>query len=568
MKTLIIVKHELYNILSNRKFMMSFVLQLIILFALIPTFSTFLASGDIKTAVPTMKEFVPIGIVDFSSRDDILKDALAKNEKLDLKDFDSFPHENLEKGEIASVLIIPRGYDEHSNYRLMLSLFIDQSNLKRWSVYDAVTEAIADASSAIRGIRESKLKTPIPEPIQLDKELLSPMTIDEKGGRFSSFFLAYLLPLVLFFPIFTSGGLVLDSIVGEKEGKTIEPLLASPITPSAIATGKFVAIFAFITAQCVVWLGLLNLLEIPIGNIWMVLLILVLINSAVIATAFTLGIYSDSIKEANISMMLIYVVLLVGLIVFLSMEYFNPIQAFEIIPFTAISRLVVGKGVSSLAIAFVVLALSAYSFSLLMLCVKLLDRDDIVFGPRPPLFHLMNDFTEWLLLRFEAVSVGISVVSFGFASVSVVLSIILEVSLGMVIFFLFGYSFFSLYAITVIFALIEEFLKPLGVYSVANRRPDSVTPLSGFFYGGLSGVGFSLFENIFLGALILFTFPSRVLQTLTYRIGTILLVHAASSGIVGLGINRLTKGDRHTFVSYLLVATAIHAGYNLILVMR
>jgi len=568
LKTLFLIKHELSGIFSNKKFMAGFVLQLLLLMAIVPTFSSFLATGDIKTATPTMNSFVPIGVVDNSPGNTVLLETLQNNKKLEIKYFDAYPSENLQRGEISSVLTIPADYDERSDNQLIVSLIIDQANLKRESVFDAISKSVGDASSKIRQIRESRLQAAVIEPIKLKKELLNPVMIENKGGRFSSFFLGYLIPLVLFFPLFTSGNLIVDMVVGEKERKTFESLLTSPIDAKDIAIGKFGAVFIFISIQTILWLALLRLQKIPIANLGSVVTVLLSVNAAIIITAIVLSIYSITVKEANISMMLLYVVLFVGLIVSLSMEYFNPIPAFDILPFINISRLVVGKSVNPLTTLFLVLSLLLYTFVVLIMAVKLIERDDVVFGPRPTFFGLINDFTESVLSQMEHTTWGIAMLSFGFASLAVIFSITVEVALGMLIFFSFGFSFFTLYFITILFALIEEFFKPLGLYSVMASHSGEIDVENGFIYGALAGIGFFFFENFFLAILVALTIPSKIFQILTLRIGSIMFVHAVTSGIMGVGITKFGKEKKHIYIVYLLIATAIHAGYNLLLVMK
>ena len=394
MKTFYLIKHELSGIFSNKKFMIGFTLQLLLLMAIVPTFSNFLATGNIKSAVPTMRGFVPIGVVDNSYDSSILLESLKNNEKLEIKFFDEIPSKSLQRGEISSILVIPEDYEEKSGSRVIISLIIDQANLKRESVFDAVSKSVADASSKIRLLRESELGVSVLEPIELKKELLNPVMIEKKEGKFSSFFLGYLIPLILFFPIFTSGNLIVDMIVGEKERRTIESLLTSPIDTKDIALGKFGAIFIFISFQTFLWLILLRILKIPIANFGTVFVVLVAVNAAVIVTAMLFSLYSITVKEANIAMMLLYVALFVGLIVSLSMEYFNPVSAFGIIPFINISRLIVGKGINYTSTIILILSLAVYTSVVLLISTKLFERDDVIFGPRPAPFDLINDFTE------------------------------------------------------------------------------------------------------------------------------------------------------------------------------
>ena len=140
---------------------------------------------------------------------------------------------------------------------------------------------------------------------------------------------------------------MVDSIVGEKEAKTLESLLTSPISRSTIIVGKFLAVWVFLSSQVLLWIWGLGLVGVPISNVIQTFLLLASVNALVIATAFLLALYSPGMKSANISLMLMYVVVFTGLVTSLSIEFFNPRPFFEMVPFNAISRLSVVKAYSS-----------------------------------------------------------------------------------------------------------------------------------------------------------------------------------------------------------------------------
>ncbi len=86
-----------------------------------------------------------------------------------------------------------------------------------------------------------------------------------------------------------------------------------------------------------------------------------------------------------------------------------------------------------------------------------------------------------------------------------------------------GVLFFA----SLIVPLLEEAIKPIGVWLLAGRR---ITPAAGFAAGALSGAGFALFENLLLAS---GTDGWATLQVA--RLGTS-IVHILATGLVGFGL--------------------------------
>jgi len=85
--------------------------------------------------------------------------------------------------------------------------------------------------------------------------------------------------------------------------------------------------------------------------------------------------------------------------------------------------------------------------------------------------------------------------------------------------------FIALTFVSVLVPLIEEALKPIGVWLMADRLQ---TPVEGFAMGILSGAGYALFENLGISG----STGTEWAQILTARIGTS-LVHVLSTGLIG-----------------------------------
>jgi RsiW-degrading membrane proteinase PrsW (M82 family) len=158
----------------------------------------------------------------------------------------------------------------------------------------------------------------------------------------------------------------------------------------------------------------------------------------------------------------------------------------------------------------------------------------VFFMTRPELVETVNDLAERL--------------STSAASPEIVLRILQPVvSNPQVIFTVLVFG-------AVIVPLIEEALKPLGVWLLAGRR---LMPAEGFVLGALSGTGYALIESLFLAsnsqdwAFVIFA-----------RIGTSAM-HILTAGMVGWGLASAWQSGRYVRLgaTYLL-AVLLHGLWN------
>lgn len=114
---------------------------------------------------------------------------------------------------------------------------------------------------------------------------------------------------------------------------------------------------------------------------------------------------------------------------------------------------------------------------------------------------------------------------------------------------------FSAFAfVAVIVALIEELVKPIGVWLLANRR---LTPTEGFIAGVLCGAGYALTESLVLSSSI-----EAWSALVTVRIGTG-VIHILTTGLMGWALAVAWREGRYLRLgtTYLLVVL-LHAFWN------
>jgi ABC-type Na+ efflux pump permease subunit len=101
-----------------------------------------------------------------------------------------------------------------------------------------------------------------------------------------------IIPLLMFFPAFVTGNLVVDSISEELVNRTLETLWSAPLSLNTILGAKITTAVFIAVVQCALWAALLRFNGIPIQNLGLVLLLatmsaaLIAVGAAFIAVYF------------------------------------------------------------------------------------------------------------------------------------------------------------------------------------------------------------------------------------------------------------------------------------------
>ncbi len=163
---MIIFKQELKNIFSSKKYILGLAIQLILLFSIVPAFASYFENPSLKFPSPTIREFVPIAIVDYSNNDQILQEYLKKNKKLELYYLHAIPDNN----KFAAVLLIPKEYDELSIKKLKLIIYLQ--NFKGEAALEEIENVISKVSDKLKEERAKKYGISLENPIKLERKFL------------------------------------------------------------------------------------------------------------------------------------------------------------------------------------------------------------------------------------------------------------------------------------------------------------------------------------------------------------------------------------------------------------
>lgn len=377
------MKWEFKETLKSRKFLMIFFLQISVLFLMLFIFNAFAANIESEKGIsitPSLSGFASLDIDDEGH-------LFAKyiNPELITVTTASFndSYNDLKAGGTTGVVVVPDDSIEKIRdiQPINLRLYLDSSDPKRSVVREEVnttTKLMADAisNSWIESFTPQN-STPAVVNQQNTGESL-PMQIVTKA----------MIAILLFLPLFLFGNMIIDSVVGEKERKTGEILMAMPITPSEIIFGKSMAVVGIIALQVAIWMVILLITGFQIANPILIFFLVFITAIPVTGITVIIAAYAKNYKEAGIGLTFGYIVV-VGLLMIPTLLYIsNKSIISNISPLTMVIRLFAGDNIPFwqflIPVGFIII-LSIISY---WIAIKLFKRDDVVFGPRPGLIRL------------------------------------------------------------------------------------------------------------------------------------------------------------------------------------
>ena len=323
MKIITLAKKEAQDILTNRIYLMVVFVQI---FIILGAFGLGLASS-VMTDPTLLDKFgatssLKIGISEDLENSSIANDLKAQN--LNLIYFKDMNKANSLLGsELVAVINVSPPPKEDITYES------DTSNV----FYPIVSEKIKNAVNNFKlekklksaGIDESKIDA-IKNPVVLNEIKVNEdnaVKIALNNSYFVEIMYGFIVPFVLLLPFFLASNIVTDSIVGERERKTFEMLLMTPISSSMVIMGKILPILSFSMIQSIAWIILLDLLGLPIYNTFILIFILLFIGIGFIGVGILISMLVDSTKEANsaITLVLMFVTFLLFMPLFIKIPY-------------------------------------------------------------------------------------------------------------------------------------------------------------------------------------------------------------------------------------------------------
>lgn len=377
-----ITKWEMRETLKSRKFLTIFFLQISVLFLMIFIFNAFATNIESEKGIsitPSLSGFASLDVDDQGR-------LFTKYINPELITVTSSNYQEsiteLNNGKTTAVVVVPG--DSIEKIKLIESinvqLYLDMSDPKRSVVRDEVnttTKLMADALS------NSWIESFTPQNT-------TPVINQENTGESLAMQIVTkaMMAILLFLPLFLFGNMIIDSVVGEKERKTGEILMAMPIKPLEIVLGKSMAVIGVIAIQVALWMIILLVTGFEILNPLLVYLLVFITAIPVIGVTVIIAAYAKNYKEAGIGLTFGYVAI-VGIIMIPTLSYLsNKSLASNISPLTMVIRLFSGENIPYWQFMIPILFIAILSLITYWVAVKLFERDDVMFGPRPGVLRL------------------------------------------------------------------------------------------------------------------------------------------------------------------------------------
>jgi ABC-2 type transport system permease protein len=265
---------------------------------------------------------------------------------------------------------------------LPAEILIDYSDPKRSVIRDEVQSASDKAASLIsqEWINSLAPSSTAAEP-QVQEEVQGeslPIQLIKK----------VMTAILLFLPLFLFGNMVIDSLVGEKERRTVEIIFAMPISRAYIVLGKSLAIIITMAIQSALWIMIMIMTGFSLQNPFLVYLIVVLTAVPIVGLTAIIAAYAKNYKEAGIGISFAYIAV-VGFLIVPALAYVSQQGKYvSMSTMTLAIKVFSGEAISWGDIALPLTLLLIISIIAYGVSIWLYDRDDVVFGPRPGLLRL------------------------------------------------------------------------------------------------------------------------------------------------------------------------------------
>ncbi len=261
-KTLIIARKEWNSLLLEKTLILAMIIQL-----LIASFSSLLVIGLASFFDPSAlhrydMERGKIGMVGGGEVKQFLRENHIRPRNYSSLDSALSDFKN---NTIDAVLVIPPVASSGSEI-IQLELYLPDSDIRGTFVTLQLKKPLEDFEAHVRDVRAPRIGF---EPVRLYVD-----EIVKKTSTYFEFIYGILIPLLVFTPVFISGGLIIDMVTEEYERRTMELLAAAPVSFSQILQGKILVAVLIVPAQALLWLALVGINRIAVHNIPAILLVI------------------------------------------------------------------------------------------------------------------------------------------------------------------------------------------------------------------------------------------------------------------------------------------------------
>ncbi len=363
---------ELKQIFKGKKFTYAFIIQFFAILAIIPLFDVYseILEDPTKIMLPTSRGYIPVALAESPLQQSLMDQPI----------FRVYPVTEQEGFFLLEAHIVCCFISGEN-------LYFDKNNPKA-RVAEFHLQRLLQEEPAIETFYTYNEKPVVPLQ-RLRARELAMREIRRTAELMQSEQINYSTLLILLLAIFLASGILVDLIVSEREKQTGEILMSLPVEPWKVLVSKVSAVVFVLLFQIVLWISTLYVL----GRVSSLLSIIPLFLAAFLIISLTCfaSVYARSYKEAGFAITVAYVLLFAFL---MSASAFYTISD----KFSFLSPLslviVIEKGETTLSgIAYAALPTFLLSCALIFISVKIYERDEFYFGPRPSFFRLITLFS-------------------------------------------------------------------------------------------------------------------------------------------------------------------------------
>lgn len=264
-----VIRKELLSVLRDRTIIIAILIQLFI-----ASFSSVLLIGmlslyDADSTSQYANIQVPLALVSPPGQDTALLTQLLAERGLFAQSFASLNQAQAaySAGQVRAILVLPAPDGDQA---VGMQLYLPPQEAFASVILNLMQGPLKRYENALRAANGVPMR-------YTDLTGSAPTTYE--------FLYTVILPILMLFPAFVAGGMVVDSLSEEVENNTLDTLLSAPLTLAMVVGAKITAALLLTVVQCAAWLALLRLNGVVILNIGLVLVLSVIIAGIVAAGA-------------------------------------------------------------------------------------------------------------------------------------------------------------------------------------------------------------------------------------------------------------------------------------------
>lgn len=396
-------KKELKDSIRDRRTLISMIVMPLVLMPLL-----IIGMGKFieYQAKQSREQTVQIGFIN-ENKALALVEAIQKKGSVDISEVNGDAAEAVKKDVYDVVIVIPADFNEALNSQKPI-----QIKVLGKSTSDKARTALARINLAVKDFNDQLLKERFAKQ-NINQNILSEVSVQlndintekERGG----FGLAFLLPLfIVMWSVLGGQYTAIDASAGEKERKTLESLLLTPVKRLNIVFGKFLAVATAALISVVISLGsfytalkfsgfgtmaqsgqlattgqsgpiVFSLDPQALALLFGVSLLLVLMFSAVI---LSIAIFAKSFKEAQSYIGPSYLVVILPIVIMNMVPNLKPALWFFALP--AVNAVLLFKEIlvgvyNSSHIFVVIVSLIVYSIAAILIASRIYNKESVLF---------------------------------------------------------------------------------------------------------------------------------------------------------------------------------------------